>query len=62
MQREIYRLRTSRQHLTDAVAPLAQRLLDAGVEFLSAARYDDQWPVNLQLAANRIRVAVKTCQ
>jgi anti-sigma B factor antagonist len=50
------RIRNAKELLNDTATPLARRLLDAGVEFLSAVRFDDDWPRELQRAADRVKV------
>jgi hypothetical protein len=49
------RIRNAQGLLAAPGASLAKRLLDAGFEFLSAARLDDDWPRELRSAADRIR-------
>jgi hypothetical protein len=41
--------------LRDHATPLAKRLLDAGIEFVSATRVEDGWPSKLRRAANHIK-------
>jgi hypothetical protein len=50
------RIRNARELLSDRATPLAKRLLDAGVEFLSATRFEDEWPAELRRAANRLKL------
>jgi hypothetical protein len=50
------RIRNARELLNDHATPLAKRLLDAGVEFLSATRFEDEWPPELRRAANSIKL------
>jgi hypothetical protein len=50
------RIRNVQELLTDPATPLEKRLHYAGVEFLAASRYDDEWPAELRTTANRIKV------
>ena len=49
------RIRNAQELLTDPATPLAKRLLDAGVEFLAASCFEDEWPSELRRAADRIK-------
>ena len=49
------RIHNARELLTAPATPLAKRLLDAGIEFLSATHFEDEWPSQLQRAANRLK-------
>ena len=49
------RIHNAHELLHDHGTPLEKRLLDAGMEFLSATHFEDEWPSQLQRAANRIK-------
>ena len=54
------RIRNARELLSDRATPLAKRLLDAGVEFLSATRFEDEWPA--ESAGRRTASSFGSCQ